>query len=64
MSRSARSWFAILSGMILGLVLVAAVWMLSGGPEAGSLSVQPRGGITSPSVVQGTNDRMWAQPHP
>jgi hypothetical protein len=53
MSPSARSWFAILSGMILGIVLVAAVWMFSGGPEAGSFSVQPRGGIISPSVGQG-----------
>jgi hypothetical protein len=53
MSPLARSWYAILSGMILGIVLVAAVWMLSGGPEAGSLSVQPHGGITSPWVGQG-----------
>ncbi len=53
MSLSARSWFAILSGMILGLVLLVAVWMLSGGPEAGSLFAQPLGGITSPSVGQG-----------
>jgi hypothetical protein len=53
MSPSARSWFAILSGMVLGLVLLAAVWMFSGTPEGGSLSAQPRGGITSPSAGQG-----------
>jgi hypothetical protein len=53
MSPSDRSWFAILSGIVLGLVLLAAVWMFSGGPEAGSLSAAPRGGITGPSVGQG-----------
>ena len=47
MSRSARSWFAILLGMVLGLALLAAAWMFSGFPDAGLLSEQPREGIAS-----------------
>jgi hypothetical protein len=44
MSPFARSWYVILSGIVIGLVLLAAVWVFSGGPEAGFLSAQPRGG--------------------
>jgi hypothetical protein len=52
MSPSARSWFAILLGMVVGLWLLASAWMFSGGPEAGFLSTQPRGGIAGLSAGQ------------
>lgn len=53
MSPSARSWFAILSGMVLGLVLLAAVWEFSGGSEAGFLFAEPGGRIAGPPAGQG-----------
>jgi hypothetical protein len=53
MSPFARSWFGILSGMVLGLALLAAVWVFSGGAEAGFLATQLRGGIAGPSAGQG-----------
>ncbi|HET9002160.1 MAG TPA: hypothetical protein VFP86_21165 [bacterium] len=53
MSPFARSWYAILSGMVMGLALLAAVWVFSGGPEAGVLSAQPPGGIAGSAAGQG-----------
>ena len=53
MSPIARSWYAILSGMIMGLVLLAAVWMFSGGLESGLLTAQPPGGIAGSAAGQG-----------